>query len=146
MSTTVRRVKNNLHPHASAGRFRIDRADALLYVRGLLSNLGLGQSNVASAAIDLSCRGALMLLNNRLPAGTPVHLRIKATKYAETFDADGDVYWCIRNSASRTLYRAGIRFTNLPPGEAWKIDLIRQCFTSSPPRARTRDTNFRLLP
>ena len=141
MPTTVRRAKKK---RASVSRFHVDHNYALVYPRGFLSTLGLGKSNLAVSVVNLTRDGAMTFLNRRLSNGTPVHLRITTSKSAEIFDVDGEVSWSFRSSATQRLFRTEIRFTHLPPGEVWKIDLLLHCFTQK--LAPSPETKFRLLP
>ena len=137
-----------------ARRFRIDRAGAVLYVRGFLADhFGLGRTNVALAAIDFSESGVLMLLRDPLSNGAPVHVRITTPDSAETFEADGEVRWCFRSTPTAQVYRAGICFKSLPRAQAKKIARIRECFASGASsdawkeaRPGTDSPGFKLLP
>jgi len=115
----------------SARRFRIDRAGAVLYVRGFLADhLGLGRTNLALAAIDFSESGVLMLLRDPISNGTPVHFKITTPDSAESFEADGEVRWCFRRSPTANVYRAGICFKNLNRTDRKKVAHIHECFAT----------------
>ncbi len=58
-------------------RFEIDECQATLQRDGLLTVLGVGKSNRARAALDLSEGGVRFLTHERLPIGTRVRVVIE---------------------------------------------------------------------
>src|ERR1700675_2674611 len=61
-------------------RFEIDECQATLYREGMLTVFGVGRSNRARAALDLSEGGVRFLTHERLPVGTKVRMIIEMEK------------------------------------------------------------------
>ena len=120
----------------SSERFPIDDAVPLVYPKTFLSTLGIGRSNEARAAVNLSAGGLLIRTRDRLRNGTPVKIRLHLAKFKDVIEAEGIVRWCSKGAGEGTDYYAGIRFTRVPDPEALKISRLRGYFTS--PEYRTR--------
>jgi Tfp pilus assembly protein PilZ len=133
---------NNQRRHL---RFRVDDANAHLYVKGLLTTLGVGRANRARAAVNLSEGGALFVTSAKVPVGTRVSVRIEMEHYDDHIDTDGQVRWCFQSARNEAEYYVGVQFLKLPPLEASKIAKMREWFTSPEYRQKTQ-TRRRLKP
>ena len=113
-------------------RFEVDEAKATLFKEGLLTKLGLGKSNKAYYAMNLSEDGVALLLTERLVPGTRVRVRIEIDKFKDTIEASGVIRWC-RQSTERTEdFLAGVEFIALKDAQRRKISLMRKCFQATP--------------
>lgn len=117
------------------GRFEIDECQATLHRDGLLTVLGVGKSNRARAALDLSEGGVRFLTHERLPVGVKVRVVIEMERYKDQITASGEVRWCYQSAKHAEDYYAGVEFTGLAPAEKRKIAMMRDWFTSPQYRA-----------
>jgi hypothetical protein len=117
-------------------RFRIDDSSVNLFLKGFLSSLGLGKSNKARAAINLSEGGVMLLMREFIPKGSKVTVRIDMEKYSDFIETAGEVRWCEQSARSAKDYYAGIRFIGLGEAEIKKIGQMREWFNS--PEYKTR--------
>ncbi len=116
-------------------RFEIGECQATLQRDGLLTVLGVGKSNRARAALDLSEGGVRFLTHERLPIGTRVRVVIEMDRYKDQISAAGEVRWCYQSAKSAEDYYAGVEFTDLPAVEKRKISMMKEWFTSPQYRA-----------
>jgi hypothetical protein len=117
-------------------RFRIEHADTLVYRKGLLQAFGLGRTNEARAAVNLSEGGILIRTRDRVQGGTPVKVRLEIEKFKDVLEAEGVVRWCFRGAGDGGDFYAGIRFTRVADGVMSKIVWLRGYFTSPEYRSR----------
>jgi hypothetical protein len=120
-------------------RFEIDDCQATLYRGGLLTALGVGKSNRARAAIDLSEGGVRFQTLERFPIGAKVRVIIGMERYKEQIEASGEVRWCYQSTKNSADFFCGVEFLDLPATEKRKIAMMRDWFTSPQYRA-VRDT------
>ena len=125
-SSDLRLRKSENRKHA---RFKTDEATVQLYIKGLLTSLGIGRKNAARSAVNLSEGVILLVADSKLPKGTKVQVRIEIDKFNDVIQADGVVAWCFQ-SARDPSYYAGISFQSLPPAQAALIGKMRSWFTS----------------
>jgi len=118
-------------------RFRIDDASAKLYVKGFLTSIGLGRANKARAAINMSEGGVMLLIQEIIPKGTKVTIRIEMEKFSDVVEATGVVCWCEQSAKSNKDFYAGIQFDKLDDGDLKKIAQMRDWFTSPEYKTRT---------
>jgi hypothetical protein len=123
-------------------RFEIDECNATLHRDGLLTVLGVGKSNRARAALDLSEGGVRFLTHERLPVGVKVRVVIEMERYKDQISAVGEVRWCYQSAKNADDYYAGVEFSDLPAAEKRKISMMRDWFTSPQYRA-VRDAKKR---
>jgi Tfp pilus assembly protein PilZ len=123
-------------------RFEVDECQATLYREGLLTVLGVGKSNRARAALDLSEGGVRFLTHERLPIGTKVRMVIEMDRYKDHIEASGEVRWCYQSAKSSDDFFCGVEFTDLDATEKRKIAMMRDWFTSPQYRA-VRDAKKR---
>jgi hypothetical protein len=116
-------------------RFEIEDCHATLYREGLLTVLGVGKSNRARAALDLSEGGARFLTIERLPVGCKVRIIIQVERYKDQIEAVGEVRWSYQSGKSSQDFYAGVEFLDLPAVEKRKISTMRDWFTSPQYRA-----------
>lgn len=122
----------------TSARFAIDdEAVPLVYEKGLLSALGIGRTNQARAAVNLSEGGILVRTHDRMKTGTKVKVRLEIEKFKDVIEAEGVVRWCFQSAREESNFYAGIRFTHIPPPVASKIAKLRGYFTSPEYRTRT---------
>ena len=119
-------------------RFKVDdEASVVLYPEKLLNFMGLGKSNRAKAAVNLSEGGVLVRTTERLSKGSRVKLTISIQKFSDHFECVGVVRWCYAAARTKDFY-AGISFLDLPPADIKKIEKMRSWFTSSEYKNRTK--------
>lgn len=123
-------------------RFEIDGAQATLYREGLLTVIGVGRSNRARAALDLSEGGVRFLTHERLSVGSKVRILIQMEKYQDAIAASGEVKWCYQSAKKSEDFYAGVQFVGIEALQARKITLMRDWFTSPQFRA-VRDSKRR---
>jgi Tfp pilus assembly protein PilZ len=123
-------------------RFEIDGCQATLYREGMLTVFGVGKSNRARAALDLSEGGVRFLTHERLPVGTKVRIIIEMEKYKDQIDTSGEVRWCYQSAKNAEDFYAGVQFEDLDPVQKRKIAQMRDWFTSPQYRA-VRETTKR---
>ncbi len=115
-------------------RFQVDDASAKLYLKGLLTSIGLGRVNKGRAAINLSERGVLLLVSEQIPVGTRVVVRIEMARSAEAIDAEGVVRWCSGRGGGKDPFHAGVEFSALGDEALKRIAQMRER-VSSPARS-----------
>jgi Tfp pilus assembly protein PilZ len=125
----------------SSLRFRVDDTVPLVYEKGLLSALGIGRTNQARAAINLSEGGILVRTNDKMKTGTKVKVRLEIEKFNDIIEAEGVVRWCFQSAKEMNNFYAGIRFTKVPPTVTSKIAQLRGYFTSPEYRSRRKAKN-----
>ena len=119
-------------------RFKVDDAAAVvLYPEKLVNFMGLGKTNRAKAAVNLSEGGVLVRTNEKLARGSRVKLTISIQKFSDHFECVGVVRWCYAAARTKDFY-AGISFLDLPPADIKKIEKMRSWFTSSEYKNRTK--------
>jgi hypothetical protein len=111
-------------------RFEVDEARATLYREGFLSTFGLTKENKARAALDISQGGVRLLTSERIPPGTKVRIRVEMEKYQDAIEAVGVIRWSFQSTGNATDFYAGAMFVDLDSGQAKKIGLMREWFTS----------------
>ena len=120
-------------------RFKVDdAANVVLYPEKLLNFMGLGKTNRAKAAVNLSEGGVLVRTTEKLSRGSRVRLTISIQKFSDRFECVGVVRWCYAAARTKEDYYAGISFLDLPPADIKKIEKMRSWFTSSEYKNRTR--------
>ena len=120
-------------------RFKVDdEAAIVLFPEKLRNFMGLGRSNRARAAVNLSEGGVLVRTSVKLAEGTRVRLTINLTKFSDRFDCVGEVCWCYAAAHGEGEYYVGLRFLDLPASDIKKIEKMRSWFTSSEYKARTK--------
>lgn len=124
------------------GRFEVDDCQATLYKDGLLTVIGMGKSNRARSALDLSEGGVRFLTHERLPIGTKVRICIQMERYQDEIQAAGEVRWCYQSSRNSEDFYAGVNFVDLDAVERRKIAMMRDWFTSPQYRA-VRDAKLK---
>lgn len=127
----------------SSQRFGIEEAVPLVYEKGLLTAIGIGRTNQAKAAVNLSEGGLLVRTHNKMKNGTKVKIRLEIEKFKDVIEAEGVVRWCFQSAKEEDNYYAGIRFTHVPQEAAAKIARLRGYFTS--PEYRSRQAAKRRL-
>lgn len=125
----------------SSARFRVDDAVPLVYEKGLLTSLGIGRTNQARAAINLSEGGILVRTHDKMKTGTKVKVRLEIEKFKDIIEAEGVVRWCFQSAREGNNFYAGIRFTKVPAGVASKIAQLRGYFTSPEYRSKRKMKN-----
>ena len=117
-------------------RFHIDDAVTLVYKKGLLQSLGIGRTNEARAAVNLSEGGILIRTHDRVKNGTKVKIRLEIEKFKDVIEAEGVVRWCFKGANDDGDFYAGIRFTHVADSAAEKISRLCGYFTSPEYRSR----------
>lgn len=125
--------KNELR---SSVRFHVDDAVPLVYEKGLLTAIGIGRTNQAKSAVNLSEGGLLVRTHDKMKHGTKVKVRLEIEKFKDIIEAEGVVRWCFQSAKETGNYYAGIRFTKLSSPTASKIAKLRGYFTSPEYRSR----------
>ncbi|HEX7897665.1 MAG TPA: PilZ domain-containing protein [Planctomycetota bacterium] len=120
-------------------RFKVDdAANVVLYPEKLVNFMGLGKSNRAKAAVNLSEGGVLVRTTEKIPRGTRVRLTISIDKFSDRFECVGIVRWCYGAARSKSDYYMGVSFLDLPPADIKKIEKMRGWFTSPEYKAKTK--------
>ena len=133
----ISNAKSGKHELRTSTRFHIDDATTLVYKKGLLTGLGIGRTNEARAAVNLSEGGILVRAHDRLKSGTKVRVRLEIEKFKDVIDAEGVVCWCFQSASDQTDYYAGIKFSKMSPQVASKISKLCGYFTSPEYKSRT---------
>ncbi len=141
-SSSVRNQRAELRRHP---RFKTDETNVQLYIKGLLSTLGIGRKNAALTAVNLSEGGILLTTTSKLNKGAKVQVRIEIEKFKDVIEAEGTVAWCFQNARDTETWYAGISFEKLPPPQAALIAKMRSWFTSPEYRQKSA-TKKRLAP
>jgi uncharacterized protein (TIGR02266 family) len=127
-------------------RFKTDdEAKAELYLKGLLTTLGIGRKNEARAAVNLSEGGLLVRTATQLKPGAKVQIKIEIEKYHDVIEGEGEVRWCYQSATNASDFYAGVQFKDLPPAQKALIDKMRSWFTS-PEYKQKSATRRRLAP
>lgn len=111
-------------------RFDTEEVRVCLTEEGLLSVFGLGKSNKALKALDLSEGGVRLQTTERLKPGVKVRIRLEIEKYQDAIEAVGEVRWSHQGGPRKTDFFAGIMFVKLDSGQLRKIALMREWFQS----------------
>lgn len=120
-------------------RFKVDEETAIvLYPEKLRNFMGLGRSNRAKAAVNLSEGGVLVRTTEKLEPETRVRLTISIEKFGDKFDCIGEVAWCYASARSSSEFYAGVKFLDLPPSDIKKIEKMRSWFSSPEFKAKTK--------
>jgi len=109
----------------------------LVYEQGLLTSIGIGRTNQARSAVNLSEGGCLVRTHDRMKSGAKVKVRLAIDKLDDVIEAEGVVAWCFQCAKDETNFFAGISFQNVPPNVASKIARLRGYFTSPEYRSKT---------
>jgi Tfp pilus assembly protein PilZ len=141
-SSSVRLKRAELRRHP---RFKTDEATAEVYVKGLLTTIGIGRKNEARAAVNLSEGGLLVLTNSKLKPGARVQFKLEIEKYNDVIQGEGEVRWCYQSAREASDFYAGIQFKDLAPAQKALIDKMRSWFTS-PEYKQKSATRRRLAP
>lgn len=139
-SVRLKRAELRRHP-----RFKTDEVTAELYLKGLLTTIGIGRKNEARTAVNLSEGGLLVLTGSKLKPGAKVQFKIEIEKYHDVIQGEGEVRWCYQSARDASDFYAGIQFKNLPPAQRALIDKMRSWFTS-PEYKQKSATRRRLAP
>jgi len=108
----------------SSLRFSVDDYVVTCQRQGGLSSAGL-RRNLARQVLDLSRTGTQISVSESLDPGTLVHFTLHLNKLADALEAAGEVRWCRPDA---TVYRAGLRFVNLPEEKRKMIDFMMKWF------------------
>ena len=117
-------------------RFKVDGAQASMYVKRMLSSLGLGRSGPARKAVNLSEGGLLVASTSSIQPGTTVHVRLEIEKYQDVIETDALVRWCRASAREDGVFYIGVEFQNLDDALKKKIARMRDWFTSPEYRLR----------
>jgi len=127
------RSQQDLRKHL---RFQIDDASTSFSIKGVSTSLGLGRVARGRAAINLSEGGAMLLVCETIPVGTPIIVRVEIDGQEDFIDARGVVRWCEQDGRNDKDFHAGIEFDPLSDADLRKIDRMREWFTSPEYRSR----------
>jgi hypothetical protein len=111
-------------------RFRVENAKTEMYLQGFLTRIGIGRTNEARVAVNLSEGGIMVSTRGKLAPGTKVQIRIEMEKFKDVIEAQGEVRWCYVSARNASEYYTGIRFLKLAPADVSKIGQMRAWFTS----------------
>ncbi len=111
-------------------RFRVEDTKTEMYLQGFLTRIGIGRTNEARVAVNLSEGGILISTRGKLAPGTKVQLRLEMEKFKDIIEAEGEVRWCYVSARNASEYYTGIRFLKLAPADVSKIGQMRAWFTS----------------
>jgi len=118
-------------------RFRAEGVAARMYLKGILTGIGLGRTNVVKGTLNLSEGGLMISARKKLTAGARVRLSLAIEKFNDTIDCDGEIRWCRQNAYKRDLFYVGIRFDSMGSSDQKKIIGLRDWLNSPEYRART---------
>ena len=139
-SASLKRAELRRHP-----RFHAHEAAAQLFLKGFLTQIGIGKKNEATGTVNLSEGGILVVIRRKHPPETKVQVRVEIEKYKDVIEVDGIVRWCFQSARDGSDYYAGIEFLNLKPAQAALIAKMRDWFTS-PEYKQKSATRRRLAP
>jgi hypothetical protein len=131
-------------------RFEVEEAAARFHRRGITTFMGLSKLSLEGTVIDLSEGGLRLLTDERILAGTRVHIQIKLARFQDLIESDAETRWCRQDSKKEDEFQVGIMFTGLEPSQARKFAIMREYFTSTQYKAlrdariREQKTAFRL--
>lgn len=111
-------------------RFRVPDTKTEMYLQGFLARIGIGRTNEARVAVNLSEGGIMVSTRGKLAPGTKVQLRLEMEKFKDIIEAEGEVRWCYVSARNASEYYTGIRFLKLAPADISKIGQMRAWFTS----------------
>src|SRR5579862_2218174 len=123
-------------------RFQIDDASTSFSIKGISTSVGSGRVSRGRAAINLSEGGAMLLVCEALPVGTPILVRIEMEGQEDFIEAKAVVRWCEQDGRNDKDFHAGIQFDDLSEADLRKIDRMREWFTSPEYKSR-RATQIR---
>ena len=121
----------------SSPRFKVEDVEALVYEKGLLTQLGIGRENRAKEAVNLSTGGLLVRLGERMKRGTKVGVRLEIGKFNDVVEAEGIVRWCFQAAQDTRNFYAGIQFTKIAATETSKIARLQSYFMSPEYKSKT---------
>jgi len=121
----------------SSVRFKVEDVQALVYEKGLLTQIGLGIQNRAKEAINLSTGGLLVRMGDRMKRGTKVGVRLEIGKFDDIVEAEGVVRWCFQAAQDTRNFYAGIQFTKITPMMTSKIARLQSYFMSPEYKSKT---------
>ncbi len=121
----------------SSLRFKVENVTPVVYVKGLLTQFGLGIENRAREAINLSTGGILVRTGDRIAKGTKVGVRLEIEKFNDVVEADGVVRWCFQNAKDSRQFYAGIQFTKISKADTLKIAQLQGYFLSPEYKQKT---------
>jgi hypothetical protein len=121
----------------SSPRFKVEDVQALVYEKGLLTQLGIGIQNRAKEAINLSTGGILVRMGDRMKRGTKVGVRLEIERFNDIIEAEGIIRWCFQAAKDTRNYYAGIQFTKIAPTMAAKISRLQSYFMSPEYKSKT---------
>jgi Tfp pilus assembly protein PilZ len=139
-SASLKRIELRRYP-----RFHAHEAAARLYLKGILTQIGIGRKNEATATVNLSEGGILVVTQRKLAEGAKVQIRVELEKYKDVIEVDGMVRWSFQSARDKDDFYTGIEFTKLQPGQAAHIAKMRAWFTS-PEYKQKSATRRRLAP
>jgi hypothetical protein len=116
-------------------RFKIDDAATSFSIKGVSTSVGSGHVTRSRAAINLSEGGAMLLLCECVPIGTPVVIRIEIDGMGEHIEVEGSVRWCEQGDRNPKDFHTGVQFDTLGDPEMRKIAKMRDWVTSAEYRA-----------
>ncbi|HLY72749.1 MAG TPA: PilZ domain-containing protein [Planctomycetota bacterium] len=117
-------------------RFQIDDASTSFSIKGISTSVGSGRVSRGRAAINLSEGGAMLLVCESLPVGSPIIVRIEMDGQEEFIEAKAVVQWCEQDGRNDKDFHAGIQFEALSDADLRKIGRMREWFTSPEYRSR----------
>jgi c-di-GMP-binding flagellar brake protein YcgR len=123
-------------------RFQIDDASTSFSIKGVSTSVGSGRVSRGRAAINLSEGGAMLLVCETLPVGTPIIVRIEMDGQEDFIEAKAVVRWCEQGGRNEKDFHAGIQFDALSDADLRKIDRMREWVTSPEYKSR-RGTQVR---
>jgi hypothetical protein len=127
----------------SSVRFKVEDVQALVFEKGLLTQLGIGIQNRAKEAINLSTGGILVRMGDRMKRGTKVGVRLEVEKFDDVIEAEGVVRWCFQAAQDTRNFYAGIQFTKIAPLMSAKIARLQSYFTSPEYKSKTARKKLR---
>ncbi|HEX7897649.1 MAG TPA: PilZ domain-containing protein [Planctomycetota bacterium] len=124
------RQEQRAHP-----RFKVDGATVSLAKPGFLATLGVGVKK--EAVVNLSQGGLLVKSRKLLPVGARLLLKIEIPKWQDLIACEGEVRWCAESARDAKSFYAGLRFAGLNPGDARRIEQMRELSRSAEYRAKS---------
>jgi hypothetical protein len=124
-------------------RFKVEDVQALVYEKGLLTQIGIGIQNRAKEAVNLSTGGLLVRMGERMKRGTKVGVRLEIGKFDDFVEAEGVVRWCFQAAQDTRNFYAGIQFTKITPVMSAKISRLQNYFMSPEYKSKTARKKLR---
>ncbi len=129
------RLIQNLREHP---RFKAEGVGARMYLKGFLTGIGLGRTNVIKGVLDLSEGGLRISARQQLAEGARVRFSLTVERFNDVIKGDGEIRWCRQSAHTRDLFYVGVRFKPLPPADRKKIAGLREWLNSPAHRAAAR--------